>query len=330
VELAVVLATQPKLLLLDEPLAGAGAEETQRLVALLRSLRGGFGLLLVEHDMQAVFALADRISVLVSGRIVITGSPDEIRDHPEVRTAYLAGPRPACMMLKVENLAAGYGESQVLFDVSLEVGVGEVLALLGRNGMGKTTTIAAMIGLLPPWGGVLEFEGQPIAGLRSFRIARRGVGLVPEGRQIFPTLTVEENLVATAARRGSTDPRWTLQCVWELFPRLKERRRDLGSRLSGGEQQMLAIGRALMTNPRLLILDEAIEGLAPVIRAEIWAVLAALKSEGQTILVIDKNLSAVLRLADRIVVLEKGRSVWTGSSAALASAPGIRDKYLHL
>jgi branched-chain amino acid transport system ATP-binding protein len=233
-------------------------------------------------------------------------------------------------MLTVEHLTAGYGQSQVLFDVSLSVGGGQVLAVLGRNGMGKTTTVSAVTGLLPPWGGTVMFEGQPIAGLPSFRIGQRGVGLVPEGRQIFPTLSVEENLIATATRRGSGDPRWTLQRIWDLFPRLKERRRNAGTQLSGGEQQMLAIGRALMTNPKLLILDEATEGLAPVIRAEIWAVLAALKAEGQTILVIDKNLSAVLRLADHIVVLEKGRSVWSGTSTALAAAPDVRDRYLHL
>ena len=231
-------------------------------------------------------------------------------------------------MLTVQNLAAGYGQSQVLFDVSLELGSGEVLALLGRNGMGKTTTIASITGMLPAWNGVLTMDGRSIANMPSFQVGQLGLGLVPEGRQIFPTLTVEENLVATATRRGSANPRWTLRQVWDLFPRLRERRRQSGGVLSGGEQQMLAIGRALMTNPRLLILDEATEGLAPAIRAEIWAVLAALKNEGQTILVIDKHLSAVLRLADRIVVLEKGRSVRTGTSEALASAQDIRDKYL--
>jgi branched-chain amino acid transport system ATP-binding protein len=234
------------------------------------------------------------------------------------------------LILNIEHLTAGYGQTQVLFDVSLHLHTGEVLALLGRNGMGKTTTISAITGMIPPSSGTLIFDKQPIAHLPSYRIAQLGLGLVPEGRQIFPTLTVEENLIATATSRGQANPRWTLQRIWHLFPRLKERRRNLGLRLSGGEQQMLAIGRALMTNPRLLILDEATEGLAPVIRAEIWVVLAALKSEGQSILVIDKNLSAVLRLADRIVVLEKGRSVWSGDRAALASEPDIRDRYLHL
>ncbi|WP_207461442.1 ABC transporter ATP-binding protein [Azospirillum sp. SYSU D00513] len=233
-------------------------------------------------------------------------------------------------MLRIENLQGGYGQSQVLFDVSLSVGTGEVLALLGRNGMGKTTTIATIMGLLPGWGGRLTFDGRAIAGLPPHRVAQMGIGLVPEGRQIFPTLTVEENLVATSAARGNGPPRWTLEAVWSLFPRLKERRRNPGSRLSGGEQQMLAIGRALMTNPRLLILDEATEGLAPVIRAEIWAVLETLKSEGQSILLVDKNLAAVLRLADRCMVIEKGRTVWSGTSRELGEAPSIRDSYLHL
>jgi branched-chain amino acid transport system ATP-binding protein len=233
-------------------------------------------------------------------------------------------------MLHVENLTTGYGQTQVLFDISLTILPGQVLALLGRNGMGKTTTVSAIMGLLPPWSGTLTFAGQKIAGLPPFQIARLGLGLVPEGRLIFPTLTVEENLIATATTRGAVMPNWTLERIWTLFPRLRERRRNLGTQLSGGEQQMLAIGRALMTNPTLLILDEATEGLAPVIRAEIWTVLAALKAEGEAILLIDKNLSAVLRLADRAVVIEKGRSVWTGTSSELAAAPQIRDQYLHL
>jgi branched-chain amino acid transport system ATP-binding protein len=239
-------------------------------------------------------------------------------------------------MLRVERLAAGYGGSQVLFDLSLEIGPGEVVTLLGRNGMGKTTTIRAIMGLLPSvggriWGGEVRVDGAFVSGLPAHRIAQLGFGLVPEGRQVFPTLTVEENLVATAANRGGrAAPRWTLDAVYSFFPRLKERRTNPGARLSGGEQQMVAIGRALMTNPRLLILDEATEGLAPLIRAEIWSVLAKLKAEGQAILLIDKNLSAVLRLADRHAVIEKGRTVWTGTSAELEASPAIRDTHLHL
>ena len=231
-------------------------------------------------------------------------------------------------MLEVEGLAAGYGTSQALFDVSLTVGPGEVLAVLGRNGMGKTTAVRAIMGLVPPWGGRLAYRGRPLAGLPPHRVAQLGLGLVPEGRHIFPTLTVEENLVATSSTRGDPAPRWTLDRVWTLFPHLRARRCNLGDRLSGGEQQMLAIGRALMTNPGLLLLDEATEGLAPVIRAEIWAALAALKAEGLSILLIDKNLAAVLRLADRVAVVERGRTVWTGTSAELAAAPAVRDAHL--
>ena len=233
-------------------------------------------------------------------------------------------------MLVVDGLLAGYGGSRVLHGVSFAIGAGEVVTLLGRNGMGKTTTVRAVMGLLAPQGGRIAFGGADVTGLPPYRIAQRGIGLVPEGRQVFPTLTVEENLVATAANRGGGAPRWTLPAVLALFPRLAERRRNLGSRLSGGEQQMLAIGRALMTNPRLLILDEATEGLAPIIRAEIWAVLARLRAEGLAILLIDKNLAALQRLADRHVVIEKGSVVWTGTSEALSAAPEVRDTYLHV
>jgi branched-chain amino acid transport system ATP-binding protein len=238
-------------------------------------------------------------------------------------------------VLRLDRLAAGYGGSQVLFDVSLEIGPGEVVTLLGRNGMGKTSTVRAIMGLLPSvggriWGGDVRLDGEVVSGQAAHRIARRGLGLVPEGRQVFPTLTVEENLLATAANRGGGTPRWTLDAVYDFFPRLRERRGNAGSKLSGGEQQMVAIGRALMTNPRLLILDEATEGLAPLIRAEIWSVLAKLKAEGQAILLIDKNLAAVQRLADRHSVIEKGRTVWTGTSAELEAAPEVKEAYLHV
>ena len=228
-------------------------------------------------------------------------------------------------MLSVQNLRGGYGQTPVLFDVSFAVQEGEVLALLGRNGMGKTTTIRTIMGLLPARGGTLAWDGTPIAGLAPYAVAQRGLGLVPEGRQVFPTLDVRENLVATA-RPGH----WDLGRVYALFPRLQERHRHLGRQLSGGEQQMLAIGRALMTNPRLLILDEATEGLAPLIRAEIWACLAQLKATGMSILLIDKTLDALLRLADRHAIIEKGVTVWSGSSAALAAADDVRARYLHL
>ena len=233
-------------------------------------------------------------------------------------------------MLTLEGVVAGYGESQVLNGISFGVGAAQVVTLLGRNGMGKTTTVRAIMGLIRPSAGLIRFDGQEITGAAPYRIAQRGIGLVPEGRQIFPTLSVEENLVATAANRLGGAPRWDLPAIYALFPRLAERRRQSGAKLSGGEQQMLAIGRALMTNPRLLVLDEATEGLAPLIRAEIWQVLAKLRAEGQALLLIDKNLAAVMRLADWHVVIEKGHVVWQGDSAALAAAPEIRDTYLHV
>ena len=233
------------------------------------------------------------------------------------------------MMLKVDKLAAGYGPAQVLFDVSFVLGAGEVVTLLGRNGMGKTTTIKTLMGLLAARGGSARFAGEELLGRPPYRIAQRGLGLVPEGRQIFPTLTVEENLIATAAARFGA-VRWQLRDVYEMFPSLAERRRNMGNQLSGGEQQMLAIGRSLMTNPKLLILDEATEGLAPLIRNEIWASLKRLKAEGQAILLVDKHIDALLKLADRHVVIEKGYVVWSGSSAALTSDPSVRQRYLQV
>ena len=231
-------------------------------------------------------------------------------------------------LLSVRGLEAGYGGSQVLFGVDLDVGYGEVVSLLGRNGMGKTTTILSIMGLLPARAGEIRFAGRPLTRQPPFRIAQAGIGLVPEGRQVFPTLTVEENLIATASNRGGQAAPWTLERVYAFFPRLAERRRNYGDEISGGEQQMLAIGRALMTNPKLLLLDEATEGLAPLTRQEIWQRLAQLKRDGLAILVIDKTVEALLRLSDRHVILEKGRIVWSGTSRVLAADPVTRDRYL--
>ena len=233
-------------------------------------------------------------------------------------------------LLEVSGLEAAYGDSQVLFGMEFSVALGTVVTLIGRNGMGKTTTIRAIMGLLPPRRGAVVFAGVPMQGWPSFRIAQAGIGLVPEGRQVFPTLTVEENLIATAANRHGGAPRWTLHSVFDLFPRLAERRRNRGDQLSGGEQQMLAIGRALMTNPKLLILDEATEGLAPLIRAEIWACLARLKAEGQSILLVDKNIDQLTRLAERHVIVQKGEVVWTGDSQALCASPEVSERFLHV
>ena len=226
-------------------------------------------------------------------------------------------------MLEIEALETGYGATQVLFGLSLRVGEGELVTLMGRNGMGKTTTVRAVLGLTPPRAGRVRLDGRELAGLAPHRIARAGLGLVPEGRQIFRTLSVAENLCATA-RPGP----WTSERVLALFPRLAERLGNMGHQLSGGEQQMLAIGRALMTNPRLLILDEATEGLAPLVRAEIWDCLAALRRAGLAILLIDKNLERLLALADRHVLIEKGRDVWQGTSAELRARPELVQRYL--
>ena len=229
------------------------------------------------------------------------------------------------MLLELDGVETCYGQSQVLFGMSLGVGEGEMVTLIGRNGMGKTTTVRSIMGLTPARAGSIRFDGHEVRGLSAFRIAQRGIGLVPEGRQIFPNLTVRENLIATA--RGG-DAGWNLARVYELFPALAGRADNMGNQLSGGEQQMLAIGRALMTNPQLLILDEATEGLAPLIRAEIWRCLARLKSDGQSILVIDKNIEALTNVADRHVIIERGRVVWTGLSTDLKAAPEIQHRYL--
>jgi branched-chain amino acid transport system ATP-binding protein len=231
-------------------------------------------------------------------------------------------------MLAVSGLQTAYGQSQVLFGVDLEVGAGEVVTLLGRNGMGKTTTVLSIMGVVRPKGGSVSLDGRAISGLPSYLVAQAGLGLVPEGRQVFPNLTVRENLVATAANRGRRASPWTLERVYRLFGNLRERQHHYGNQLSGGEQQMLAIARALMTNPRLLILDEATEGLAPLVRRDIYQSLAQLKAEGLSILVIDKDVRALTRVADRHYVLEKGRVVWRGSSAALAADRDVQHRYL--
>jgi branched-chain amino acid transport system ATP-binding protein len=233
----------------------------------------------------------------------------------------------AAPLLEVEGIETCYGLSQVLFGMSLQVRAGEMVALMGRNGMGKTTTIRSIMGLTPARAGTIRIGGQEARGLASFRIAQLGLGLVPEGRQIFPNLTVRENLVAAANRRGSADP-WTLEKIHALFPRLAERGANMGATLSGGEQQMLAVGRALMTNPRLLILDEATEGLAPLIREEIWNCLSMLKAQGQSVLVIDKNVENLTRIADRHYIIERGRAVWSGTSAQLIAEPDLQHRYL--
>jgi len=231
-------------------------------------------------------------------------------------------------VLDVQGLEAAYGASQVLFGVTFAVKRGELATLLGRNGMGKTTTVRSIVGLTPIRSGSIRFRGERIDGLSADRVARAGIALVPEGRQIFPNLSVRENLLAFAANRnGGRDP-WTLERVYEFFPQLHERCASTGGQLSGGEQQMLAIGRALMTNPHLLILDEATEGLAPLIREEIWRCLRTLKAAGETILVIDKYVERLVDIADRHTLIERGRAAWQGSSAELGADPSLWHRYL--
>ncbi|HAU40538.1 MAG TPA: ABC transporter ATP-binding protein [Gammaproteobacteria bacterium] len=233
-------------------------------------------------------------------------------------------------MLEVRNLSAFYGHSQALFDVNLSVGKGQLVSLLGRNGMGKTTTVNCIMGLLASARGVIEFDRASLVGLPSYRVAQSGIGIVPEGRSIFPNLTVEEQLRAFAGERDVGSKTWKISEVYELFPNLAKRQSSFGNQLSGGEQQMLAIGRALMTNPVLLILDEATEGLAPLVRQEIWRCLKQLKHEGLSILVIDKNVSDIARIADQHFIVEKGRTVWSGSSMELESDRSISTRYLGL
>ncbi|MCL4109764.1 UNVERIFIED_CONTAM: hypothetical protein GTU68_018491 [Idotea baltica] len=281
VEIAIALAMDPKVFVMDEPMAGLGAAGSTQLTGLLSDLRHRAPILLVEHDMDAVFALADRISVLVYGEIIATGTVDEIRNNQS---------------------------NQALFGVNLEVQPGEALALLGRNGMGKTTTIKTICRMLPLTSGKIIFDGHDLGPKPSHHAAQLGLGLVPEGRRCFRTLTVTENLIA-AARPGY----WTQARVSDLFPRLAERAQQIAGQLSGGEQQMLAIGRALMTNPTLLLLDEATEGLAPVVRQEIWAAITHVRQEtGLALLVVDKSMKEMSALCEHAVILDKGRSVWTG------------------
>ena len=231
-------------------------------------------------------------------------------------------------MLEILGLETSYGDSQVLFGMDISIGAGEVVTLLGRNGMGKTTTVHTILGILRPQSGRIMFEGVGIQGLPSYKVAQAGIGLVPEGRQIFPNLSVRENLIATARARQGEGENWTFDKVLDLFPALAPRLESAGNQLSGGEQQMLAVGRALMTNPKLLVLDEATEGLAPLVRQEIWSCLADLKTAKQSILVIDKNVAALTKIADRHHIVEKGRVVWNGTSDELRADKTLQERYL--
>ncbi len=233
-------------------------------------------------------------------------------------------------MLSVKNIGSFYGTTQALFDISLDINHGEVVTLLGRNGMGKTTTIRSIMGLVKPATGTIHFEGQEITGWQAYRVANAGIGLAPEGRHIFPNLSVLENLIATAHNKNKLKNPWTVDKVLSLFPPLEQRAKVMGGRISGGEQQMLSIGRALMTNPKLLLLDEATEGLSPLLRRQIWQSIAQLKDNHQSILLIDKHLDSLLRIGDRHYVVEKGHVVWNGTSEQLQAAPDLQQRYIGL
>lgn len=231
-------------------------------------------------------------------------------------------------MLSVQNIDSFYGSNQALFDVSIEISHGEVVTLLGRNGMGKTTTIRSIMGLIKPAKGTIHFEGRNITGWQAFRVANSGIGLAPEGRHIFPNLNVMENLIATAHNKNELENPWTVEKVLTLFPALEPRIKVMGGRISGGEQQMLSIGRALMTNPKLLLLDEATEGLSPLLRVQIWQSISQLKDNRQSILLIDKHLESLLRIGDRHYIVEKGYIVWSGSSKELKADPDLQQRYI--
>ncbi|MGD9847124.1 MAG: ATP-binding cassette domain-containing protein [Variibacter sp.] len=340
-EIAMLIAMGARVLILDEPLAGMGPEETGRVTALLRRLAARHTVILIEHDMDAVFAAADTLTVLVGGRLLAHGAPDAIRPDASVREAYLGQwdtaaqtaparrPAPSAVIgLEAEGLNTFYGQSHILHDVDFRVAPGETVSLLGRNGMGKTTLLRTLMGLTPARSGSIRLGARDIAGARPSVVARAGLAFVPEGRSIFPNLTVEENLTVAATGRPGQAPQWTLARIYSLFPRLAERRGNWGNQLSGGEQKMLAIARALMTNPGILLLDEATEGLAPKVREEIWATIRAIGEAGIATVVVDKNLSDLLVLANRHVILSKGRVVFDGSAAELQADSGFIHSHL--
>ena len=334
-EIALALATRPELLLLDEPLAGLAAHERVRVADLIRTLHRSLTIVLIDHDIDQVLALSDRITVLHQGRVIAEGGPAEIQQNADVQTAYLghlklaaaagAGGAPAGgePLLRVEGVDAFYGKSHVLHGVSLDVFPGELVALLGRNGAGKTTTLAAITGVVPPRRGRVVYRGAELAGRPPEAIARRGIGLVPQGRRIFPNLSVLENL--QIARRG--DRGFTLERVFATFPPLQALRGARGATLSGGELQLLAIARALMGNVDALLLDEPFEGLAPAIVEVVWNVLREIKG-GTTILLVEQNADLALALSDRAYVISNGSIVWSGAARALHADEELRLRLL--
>jgi branched-chain amino acid transport system ATP-binding protein len=341
-ELGLPLAACPRVLLLDEPLAGLAAAERERITALLRRLCEWMAVLLVEHDIDRVFAFADRITVMNEGRVVVDGPAAEVREHPKVHEVYLghgrdllfadtfraaAGPAGA-PVLRVTGIDTFYGKSHILHEVSLELRQGEMLALLGRNGAGKSSTLKSVMGLVPPARGRVEFAGSEISGHSPEEIARLGIGFVPQGRRLFPNLTVAENLeLGRLRRRGGDGVRWEAERIFEFFPRIRERLGSRAETLSGGEQQMVAIARALSGNLKLLLLDEPFEGLAPAVSEMIFRSLDRLRGE-VPILIVEHDLDLVLALADRVSVLDRGRITHEGPAAPLRADRELRRQVL--
>ena len=322
-EIGIALAGEPDLLLLDEPTSGMSPAETAQMIDLIASLPRTLSILMIEHDMNVVFSVADRITVLYYGEVLATGTATEIQTNDRVRESISEWRTD---MLDLDSVNAFYGDSHILHGVSLSVREGQVVCLLGRNGAGKTTTILTIMGYLKPRPGRIVYNGRDIGQLAPYRVARLGFGFVPQERGIFPSLTVRENLTVFARANGRR--RWTLDRIYDLFPSLRVRERNLGFQLSGGEQQMLSIARALMLNPMLLLLDEPSEGLAPMIVQEIIKVLKTLKDEGLAILLVEQNLHTALAVADRHHVMNKGEICFTGSSSELEGNELVMRNYL--
>jgi len=332
---------QPELLMLDEPLAGLAAKERIRIANLIRGLAGEHTIILIDHDIDQILNISDRITVLAQGKVIAEGTPDEIKANPQVQEAYIGGfdrkhlvahppqRRTDTPLLEVDRINTFYGKSHILHDVSLTVHPGELVCLLGRNGAGKTTTLHSIIGLVPPARGEVRFAGRPVARLQPEQISREGVMIVPQGRRIFPNLTVEENLgiAAIQAGRNGRPVVWTPARAYDLLPQLGRLRARRGEQMSGGELQMLAIARALMQNGQLLMLDEPFEGLAPTIVEGLWKVINQLKKE-MTILLVEQNADLALSLGDRVYVVNNGKIDFEGSAQALIEDHELRVKLL--
>jgi ABC-type branched-subunit amino acid transport system ATPase component len=338
----VALAARPRALLLDEPLAGLAAAERERITELIRGLTRHMAVLLVEHDIDRVFAIADKITVMNEGKVLVEGDADTVRAHPEVQRVYIGGGRAhaaarepgpeaaGAPILRVDGINTFYGKSHILHDVSLEVRANEVVALLGRNGAGKSSTFKSILGIVPPRSGSVVLEGRTVSGSSPEQIARLGVGLVPQGRRLFSGLTVDENLrLGALSRRGGTGVRWERERIYTYFPRLRQKLTTKADQLSGGEQQMVAIARALSGNVRILLLDEPFEGLSPAMVDEVFKSLDGLRRE-IAILIIEHHLDLVLSLADRAVVLDRGRVSHTGPAGPLLTDLEFRKQVLWL